>query len=90
MMLFAAKVDAALHPNRFATTPGTQATWGEAGQAMDPSTAEELLEMEEAVVEDALEAIIEDLFEVAVEPGLGAVDKAVEAYIEELIKLAVA
>ena len=33
MMLFGVKVDSLLHPNRFATSVGTQATWGKAGHA---------------------------------------------------------
>ena len=77
MMLFGAKVDAALHPNRFATPSGTQTTWGKAGHAMDPSAAEELLETEDAAIEGALDAVLKDLLE-----EMGVVDDVADEFAD--------
>lgn len=85
MMLFGVKVDSLLHPNRFATSVGTQATWGKAGHAMDPSAAEELLETEEAVVEYYLEKRFNEILDVAIEEMAVA-----DGVADELDELAVA
>ena len=77
MMLFGAKVDAALHPNRFATKAATQENWGVAGHAMDPSAAEELLEMEDAAFEGALDAVLKDLLE-----ETGVVDDVADGFAD--------
>ncbi len=77
MMLFSAKVDAALHPNRFATSVGTQATWGEAGHAMDPSAAEELLETEDGAIEGVLDAVLKDFLE-----EMGVVDDVTDEFAD--------
>ena len=77
MMLFGVKVDSLLHPNRFTTSVGTQATWGKAGHAMDPSAAEELLETEDGAIEGVLDAVLKDFLE-----EMGVVDDVTDEFAD--------